>query len=129
MSLDISSAAMTAAQNGKIATPQATADTARATKAGQDFEGMFLSQMLGQMFEAIPTDGPFGGGQGEAMFRSLLVDEYGKKMAAQGGIGIAAHVTAELIKQQEAAQGKTAASTTAPSAVSSVPGAIEGQKQ
>lgn len=98
---DIASAAMTAAQNTAIKTPMATANEARAKKAGQDFEGVFLSQMLGQMFSGLSTDGMFGGGQGEAMFRSLMIDEYGKKIAAQGGIGIAHQVTAELLKHQE----------------------------
>ena len=35
---------------------------------------------------ASPTDGPFGGGQGEEMFRSLMIDEYGKQIEAQGGL-------------------------------------------
>jgi Rod binding domain-containing protein len=59
--------------------------------------------MLGQMFEGISTDGPFGGGQGEQMFRSLMMDAYGKEIAKQGGIGIANSVTRELLKHQEAA--------------------------
>ena len=53
------------------------------------------------MFDGISTDGPFGGGQGEAMFRSLMLDEYGKQIAAQGGIGLADAVTRELLKTQE----------------------------
>lgn len=100
---DIASAAMTAAQNSQIKTPTATADATRAKKAAQDFEGVFVSQMLGQMFSGISTDSMFGGGQGEEMFRSLMLDEYGKQIAAQGGIGIASNVTAELLKHQEAA--------------------------
>lgn len=107
---DIASAAVTAAQNNQIKTPTATADATRAKKAAQDFEGVFISQMLGQMFSGISTDGPFGGGQGESMFRSLMIDEYGKQLASQGGIGLAPSVTAQLLKHQEAAaaaQGKT----------------------
>ena len=63
---------------------------------------MFLSQMLSPMFETIGTDGPFGGGHGEQMFRSLLVEEVGKKLARSGGIGIADQVAREVLRLQEA---------------------------
>lgn len=113
MSGDLTAAAMSVAQ-APIHLPVATADTARAQKAGKDFEGVFVSQMLGQMFSGLSTDGPFGGGQGEAMFRSLMLDEYGKQISAQGGIGLASTVTAQLLKHQEAAQ--QAQSATPPAA-------------
>lgn len=74
-----------------------------AQKAAQDFEGVFLSQMLSQMFSGISTDEEFGGGAGEEMFRSLMVDEYGKKLAARGGIGLADSVLKQLVKTQEQA--------------------------
>ncbi len=82
--------------------PRQTADPATATKVAKDFEGVFLSQFLGAMFDGISTDGPFGGGQGEQMFRSLMLDEYGKQIVAQGGIGLASTVSRELLKTQEA---------------------------
>jgi len=103
MSGDLTAAAMSMAQS-PIRTPVPTADTARAQKAAKEFEGVFVSQMLGQMFSGLSTDGPFGGGQGESMFRSLMLDEYGKQISAQGGIGLASNVTAQLLKHQEAAQ-------------------------
>ncbi len=56
--------------------------------------------MLGQMFEGLSTDGPFGGGQGEAMFRSVLMDSFGKQMAKNGGVGVAASVRREMLKMQ-----------------------------
>ena len=103
MSPDIANA-MTIARSAPINAPTATADGKAAKKAAQDFESVFISQMLNQMYEGIPTDGLFGGGQGEAMFRSLMLDEYGKQIAAQGGIGIAASVSRELLKHQEVAK-------------------------
>jgi flagellar protein FlgJ len=79
-----------------------TADQARATKAGRQFEAMFMSQMMTHMFEGIKTDGLFGGGSGEQMFRSLLIDEYGKMVANKGnGIGIGVAVQKMLLSQQE----------------------------
>lgn len=73
----------------------------RINQVAQDFEGMFLSQMLQPMFEGIPTDGMFGGGEGEELFKSLQLDEYAKLMAKAGGIGIADHVKRELLRLQE----------------------------
>ena len=79
-----------------------TKDTARAAKAGRQFEAMYMSQMLKHMFEGIKTDGVFGGGSGEEMFRSLLIDEYGKMVANKGnGIGIGAAVQKTLLSHQE----------------------------
>ncbi len=77
-------------------------DPKAARKAAEEFEAMFLSQMFGHMFEGIKTDGPFGGGHAERMYRSLLVDEYGKAMAHAGGIGIADQVMKEILRNQEA---------------------------
>ena len=96
--------AMAIAKSGPVQAPRPPADVAKANQAAQDFEGVFLSQFLGEMFDGISTDGPFGGGQGEQMFRSLMLDEYGKQIAAQGGIGIADAVTRELLKSQETVQ-------------------------
>jgi len=109
MSADISGAAMTAVQAAQIRSPAATGTLAQIKKSAQDYEGVFVSQMLGQMFEGISTDGMFGGGQGEQMFRSLMLDEYGKKIASQGGIGLADAVTKELLKHQETAAAQAAA--------------------
>ncbi|NWH08242.1 MAG: rod-binding protein [Alphaproteobacteria bacterium] len=75
-------------------------DAARA--AAKDFEAVFISQMLEQMFSGIKTDGPFGGGSGEGIFRSLMLQEYGRTIADNGGIGIADNVMSELMRMQEA---------------------------
>jgi Rod binding domain-containing protein len=92
------------AQQAPAAKPAATADSAKAAHAAKDYEGVFIAQLLGSMFSGIKTDGLFGGGQGEEMFRSLLVDQYAKGITAQGGFGLAAHMQAELLKHQQRAQ-------------------------
>jgi flagellar protein FlgJ len=96
--------AMTAANSAPVLAPHKTDNATVARQTAQEFEGVFLSQFLGQMFEGISTDGPTGGGQGEQMFRSLMLDQYSKQIAAQGGIGIADTVTRELLKTQEIRQ-------------------------
>ena len=86
--------------------PRANATTeAQARKVGQDFEAMFLSQMLQPMFESMEPDPVFGGGYGEKMFRSLQVEEFAKGMARTGGIGLADAITREMLRMQEASNG------------------------
>ena len=76
-------------------------DPAAARAAAEEFEAVFLSQMLSHMVAGIETDGPFGGGQAEEIYRSLLVNEYGRLTAAGGGVGIADQVMSEILRTQE----------------------------
>ena len=46
-----------------------------ARRIAEEFEAMFLSQMLAPMFEALETDGLTGGGEAEKAFRPMLVEE------------------------------------------------------
>lgn len=93
--------AITTLHGAPVAAPHPTKDPVAARKAAIDFEGVFITQFLGEMFAGIATDGPFGGGQGEEMFRSLMIDEYGKQIAAQGGFGLSTAVQRQLLKVQE----------------------------
>lgn len=96
--------AMTLAQQAPLAAaPKPTASEAQADTASKEYESVFISQFLGSMFSGIKTDGIMGGGQGEEMFRSLMVDQYAKSIEQRGGFGIAAHMKAELLKHQQAA--------------------------
>lgn len=70
-------------------------------KVAREFESMFLNQMLEHMSAGIKTDGPFGGGQGEAMFRSLLNQQYATGISARGGLGIADAVYRQMLAMQE----------------------------
>lgn len=102
--------ALMAAGNPPIKVPAPTGNAAAATKAGKDFESVFISQFLGTMFSGIPTDGPFGGGEGEKMFRSLMMNEYAKTMESRGGFGLASAVSRELLSHQETPQAAAATS-------------------
>ena len=93
--------AMAVAKSAPVQAPQSTVDPVVAKKAAKAFEGSFISEFMGQMFESIPTDSEFGGGEGEDMFRSLLTDEYSKQINASGGFGLSAAVTRQLLKTQE----------------------------
>ncbi len=54
------------------------------------------------MFDTIDTaHNPFGGGDGEAAWRPMLIQQIGKQMEAQGGLGLAAPVFEALLRKQE----------------------------
>ncbi len=71
-------------------------------QAAEDFEAVFVSQMLAPMFETLESDTMFGGGPGEGIYRSMMVEEYGRAIARTGGVGIADQVERELLRIQEA---------------------------
>ena len=69
-------------------------------ETAEKFEGSFLSIMLQQMFEGVDTSAPFGGGDGEKMFRSFMTDAIAAQTTKTGGIGIADAVRTEMLKMQ-----------------------------
>ncbi len=77
-------------------------DPVRMRAAAGQFEAQFLAQMLRPVFDALPTDGPFGGGEGEAMWRSFMVDAMAQQTARAGGVGLSDAILAEMIRSQEA---------------------------
>ncbi|MBN2751534.1 MAG: rod-binding protein [Rhodospirillaceae bacterium] len=89
------SARALAAKNSK------TTNREEISQVAQDFESMFLSQMFQCMFEGMEADPVFGGGKAESMYRSLMVDEYGKQVSKHGGVGIAEAVSRTLLAAQE----------------------------
>ena len=70
-------------------------------KVAEELEGLFISQMINHMLKGIKTDGLTGGGNGEAMFRDLLVQEYGKAISKSSGIGLADSIERQLLQRQE----------------------------
>jgi len=71
----------------------------RIAATAKDFEASFLSIMFAQMFREVGA-GPFGGGQGEEMFRSFLMDAFSKQTTRAGGVGLAGSVQREMLKLQ-----------------------------
>ncbi|MBI4031183.1 MAG: rod-binding protein [Proteobacteria bacterium] len=89
-----------AAQNLKSVPP----NMEQIEAAAQDFEAMFLAEMIRPMFEELQPNEMFGGGKAEEIFQGLMLEEYGKIMAQSGGVGLAKYVRAEMIRMQEEAQ-------------------------
>jgi len=98
---NIAASAMTALQNQPLTASPSFKDQAAMDKAAKEFESVFISQFLSSMFSGIKTDGIGGGGQGEEMFRSMMINKYAEGLEAQGGFGMAASVKAQMLKMQE----------------------------
>lgn len=95
-------AAQAAAQGSpKPGAPRASMSAEQLRGAARVFEAFFLARTLEPMFAGIGAEAPFGGGMAEDLWRSLLVDEYGKAMAKAGGIGMADAMLRGLIGLQE----------------------------
>lgn len=91
----------------RLATSQGVGNTDAIDAAAREFEAVMLATMLKPVFEGVTISEPFGGGEGEQMWKGLLVEEYAREMAASGGIGIADEIRAELLRAQESAVGET----------------------
>ncbi len=83
---------------------QATMAGAEVRRAAEEFEAVFIAQMMAPMFQGLETDELFGGGAGEDIYRSVLVEEYGKAIARAGGIGLSDAIQREILRLQEASQ-------------------------
>lgn len=86
----------------KAATPE------QAKKLGQDFEAMFLTEMMRPMFEGVSKPNSlFGGGHGEEVYGSMMVQQYANAFAKHGGIGIAKQIEKIALKNSGLAEGAT----------------------
>lgn len=94
-----SNAALAYAAVQQFAGTDSTAERAR--QAAEDYEAFFVAQSFEEMFAGIDSDPLFGGGEGENIFRSFLIQEYGKQVARAGGVGIAEAIQRHLLHLQE----------------------------
>jgi len=76
-------------------------DAATAKTTGEDFEAFFLSQAFENMFSGVNADPMFGGGSGESIYRSMMIQEYSKVAARTHSTGIGDQVTREILRLQE----------------------------
>jgi flagellar protein FlgJ len=79
--------------------------TGNIDKTAENFEAMFATQLLQPMFETVNVDPTFGGGNGEQIMRSFVLQEYGKLIAKSGKLGIASQVKSEMLRAQEGSSG------------------------
>jgi len=89
-----------AAIQGAVEDTKETATRKKIAETAKTFEASFMSVMMQQMFEGVKTSEPFGGGNGEEMFKSVLTDAMSKEVTKAGGIGLASTVQREMLKMQ-----------------------------
>ena len=78
------------------------AQVASLAKTAREFEATILGQLLQPMFDTVDTaHGLFGGGDGEAQWKPMLVNEIAKQITAGGGLGIGRDALAQMIHMQE----------------------------
>lgn len=83
--------------------PLTDAQKAQIHKSAIEFESVFLNEMLKPMFEGINSDdAAFGGSREENIYQSMMVEKVSGGISQAGGIGIAKHIEAELLRLQEA---------------------------
>ena len=76
-------------------------DLAKIKASAEDFEGFFVTKSFVEMYGDLSSDPLFGGGEAENIFRSFLLQEYGKQVAKTGGIGVSDMVQKQLLQLQE----------------------------
>jgi len=75
--------------------PSATARRDGVAAAAQEFEAVFLAEMLRHAGLGTVREGP-GAGPGQSSFAAMLADEYARGIAQKGGVGIAEQVMRQL---------------------------------
>ena len=68
-------------------------------KQARDFEAVFAGKLINTMLSTVEKS-EFSGGSAEETFQGMLGERMGDALAAQGGLGIAPSVLAQLIRLQ-----------------------------
>uniref|UniRef100_UPI00345C2427 rod-binding protein n=1 Tax=uncultured Caulobacter sp. TaxID=158749 RepID=UPI00345C2427 len=89
-----------AVQNAVEDTTKDAAARKKIAETAKTFEASFLSVMMQQMFEGVKTSEPFGGGNGEEMFKSMMTDAMSKEVTKAGGVGLSSVIQREMLKMQ-----------------------------
>ena len=72
----------------------------RLREVAEEFEAVFLAQVLQTMNFGLAGPGPLGEGDNEA-WAGMLQEEYGRLISKSGGIGVADALLREMLKLQE----------------------------
>ena len=71
-------------------------------EAAEEFEAVFLSQILRGLTQGLTGPGPLGRGEDDP-FAAMLQDEYAKLISRSGGVGVGDAVLREMLAAQEVA--------------------------
>lgn len=94
----LNTAAASALKSGGATANTLTAEKAR--EAAEEFEAVFLSQMLATMTQELGGAGGVAG-EGGDVYRDMFTQEVAKMISRSGGIGVADTVLQEMLKIQE----------------------------
>jgi len=72
----------------------------RLREVAEEFEAVFLAQVLQTMSVGLGGPGPLGDSDNEA-WAGMLQEEYGRLISKSGGIGVADALLREMLKMQE----------------------------
>ena len=84
----------------KAAAPKVTGDAGKLREAAEEFESVFLAQILNAMGAGLDGNQGIGAGD-DNPFGDLLQQEYAKLISRSGGIGVADAVLREMLRLQE----------------------------
>ena len=87
------------------------AEPSAARSAAEEFEKMFLTQMVDEMMKQVDM-GDFGGGQAAEQWRFFLSEAFAGELAREGGLGLADSLT-RRVEDATAAYGRASRSATA----------------
>ena len=73
-------------------------------KAAKEYEAVAVTKMLQQMYSDVKIDPLFGNKNTESIYKDMLLNEYGKLVADNGGIGLAKALTKDVQKMNGAKQ-------------------------
>ncbi len=76
-----------------------TREMAELKKACQDFEAIFIKQMLNSMRKTVVPSDLTKRNMGEDIFEDMLYDKYAEKMAETAGLGVGDMMFAQLSRQ------------------------------
>ncbi len=81
-------------QYGKMASAEDRKE--QINKKAKDLEAVFISKMVDPMFPEGKESGLYGGHEGAGIYRAMMVQEYGKILEANNGLGLANNIASNL---------------------------------
>ena len=88
---------------GAAASPGRPTSVDQMREVAQEFEAVFLAQVLSRINQGFGTDPAAGEAPDQALFHDMFNDEVAKLISRSGGIGVGDAVLKEMLKVQEVA--------------------------
>lgn len=89
-------AALAPARAASGGTPPA--EVARTRRAAQDFEALFVHQILASMRQASVAGGGLLSGSGQKLYQDMMDDEVARAVSRAGGLGLADLLVRDILR-------------------------------